>query len=172
MEEQSDHVWSTYSTPTLAAPMHARPTCACAEVDFLQACSYACAHPLSFNSPRSTSSWSLRGWKGTGKGDIGGNCQTLFPLYITFLHKSFLSPSPRLSTGEHQEEIPHMLGHWSTTVPKQDQSLTSEEPSRVRRAQTPKQRQGPSGSWRNPHAITSDEGIKRDWSFCFPWLFS
>lgn len=56
-------------------------------MSYTHACQFVYACTCSY-SPWSTSSWSLWVWVWMGS-DMGGNCPTWFPLYISFLHKSF-----------------------------------------------------------------------------------
>lgn len=79
--EQDDHVWSTHS---------ASPLCTCTTL-LVHQCFWACIHSSFSKYTWSASSWSLWASKGTGE-DIGGNCPAWFPLYISFLHKSFHPP--------------------------------------------------------------------------------
>lgn len=64
--------------------------CTCISV-VERVCSCPCTHSSFSNSTWSASSWSLWVSKGMGE-DIGGNCPAWFPLYISFLHKSFHPP--------------------------------------------------------------------------------
>lgn len=170
MEEQSDHVWSKHSTyPFPHCATHAPSTRACAGVTFSM-------HTHKHESRSFSVVWyhlvlhppaPHGAEQGTGKRGYRRKLSKLTPFTYHISAQVLFHPSG----GENQEEIPHMFGHRRTTVRTQK---NSEEPCKVRRAQTPKQRQGPSGSVKPhpaPHAITSEHGIRRDWSFCLPWMF-
>lgn len=63
--------------------------CAYAWAFFWCKCSCACTQSSFSNSTWFASSLSLWSYEGTGEEDIRGNCPAWFPLYISFLHKSF-----------------------------------------------------------------------------------
>lgn len=68
--------------------------CICCCVSILErerSCTCTRTHCSFSNSTWCARSWSLWVSKGTGE-DIGGNCPAWFPLYISFLHKSFHPP--------------------------------------------------------------------------------